>query len=168
MLSYARGLQKTYFWVFSSNGGVFRAVLVGLCGHSALQSFKCVCGGCGYMLCAYTMLVFTTIGTAVLSSLWHGCTVVKLTFYLHQTSSWLCLLWTYFTSDQGMDKLTSWHNVQIMPGLHRIRSIVDMHQVREYPDSTVSKVLTVLKWLTIPTLNRKQLEKQRVEPLCFL
>ncbi len=47
----------------------------------------------------------------------------------------------------------------LMPGLHRI---IDMHQVREYPDSTISKVLTELKWQMIMTLNRKPLEKQRV------
>ena len=35
--------------------------------------------------------------------------------------------------------------------------------VREYPDSSISKVLTVLKWRMITTLNRKLLEKQRVQ-----
>ena len=35
--------------------------------------------------------------------------------------------------------------------------------VREYPDSSMSKVLTVLKWRMITTLNRKLLEKQRVQ-----
>ena len=49
--------------------------------------------------------------------------------------------------------------VQIIPGLHRIRS---MCQVREHPDSTTSKVFTVLKWWMIMMLNRKLLEKQRV------
>ena len=49
-----------------------------------------------------------------------------------------------------------------MPGLH---CITDSHtcQVREYPDSTISKVLTILKWWMITTFNRKLLEKQRVE-----
>ena len=42
-----------------------------------------------------------------------------------------------------------------MPGLYG-----HTHQVHEYPDSTISKVLTVLKWRT---LNRKVLEKQRVK-----
>ena len=46
-----------------------------------------------------------------------------------------------------------------MPGLHRIK-FMDTRQVREYPDSTV---LTVLKWRMITTLNRKLLEKQRVQ-----
>ena len=35
--------------------------------------------------------------------------------------------------------------------------------LREYPDSSISKVLTVLKWRMITTLNRKLLEKQRVQ-----
>ena len=44
-----------------------------------------------------------------------------------------------------------------MPWLHHY------WQIREYPDSTISKILTVLKWQMIMTLNRKLLEK-----LCFL
>ena len=50
--------------------------------------------------------------------------------------------------------------VQIMPRLHRI---MDMRQFREYPDSTISKVLTTLKWQMIMMLNRKLLEKQRLQ-----
>ena len=50
--------------------------------------------------------------------------------------------------------------VQIMPGLHRV---IDTRQLHEYPDSTISKVLTVLKWRMITTLNRKLLEKQSVQ-----
>ena len=49
--------------------------------------------------------------------------------------------------------------VQIMPELHHI---MDTRQVREYPESTISKVLTILKWRMIMTLNRKLLEKQKV------
>ena len=40
---------------------------------------------------------------------------------------------------------------------------MDACRVREYPESTVSKVLAVLKWRIITTLNRKLLEEQRVE-----
>ena len=46
-----------------------------------------------------------------------------------------------------------------MPGLHRV---IDTRQIREYPDSTISMVLTILKWQMSTTLNRKLLEKQRV------
>ena len=49
-----------------------------------------------------------------------------------------------------------------MPRLHCIQSIMDMRQVPEHPDSTISKVLTV-KWRMIMTLNRKLLEMQRVQ-----
>ena len=38
-----------------------------------------------------------------------------------------------------------------------------MCQVRKYLDSTISKVLTALKWWMTTTLNRKLLEKQRVQ-----
>ena len=47
-----------------------------------------------------------------------------------------------------------------MPGLH---CVIDTCQIREYPDSIISKVLTVLKWWMIMTLNRKLLGKQRVQ-----
>ena len=50
--------------------------------------------------------------------------------------------------------------VQIIAGLHRI---TDMRQVREYLDSSISKVLTILKWRMITTFNRKLLKKQRVQ-----
>ena len=47
-----------------------------------------------------------------------------------------------------------------MPGLH---CVIDTGQIRKYPDSTTSNVLTVLKWRMIMTLTRKLLEKQRVQ-----
>ena len=47
--------------------------------------------------------------------------------------------------------------VQIIARLH---SIKDTRQVHEYPDSSISKVLTVLKWRMITTLNRKLLESR--------
>ena len=47
-----------------------------------------------------------------------------------------------------------------MPGLH---CVIDTCQIREYLDSTISEVLTVLKWRMITMLNRKLLEKQRVQ-----
>ena len=47
-----------------------------------------------------------------------------------------------------------------MHGLHRV---IDTCQIHKYLDSTISKVLTVLKWWMITTLNRKLLEKQRVQ-----
>ena len=40
---------------------------------------------------------------------------------------------------------------------------MDMRQVHKHPDSTISKVLTVIKWRMITTFNKKLLEKQRVE-----
>ena len=45
----------------------------------------------------------------------------------------------------------------------RLHCIMDACRVREYPESTVSKVLAVLKWRIITTLSRKLLEEQRVE-----
>ena len=109
--------------------------------------------------------VFTTLGTAVLSLY---CTLVwlfchKLTFYLHPTLSWLWLVGTnspVFTPP-GCEQVGT--TVQIIPGRHHTQSIMDVHQVREYPDSTISKVLTMSKWQMITTLNRKLLEKQGVQ-----
>ena len=91
------GVAKKKGRVFSSNGGVF--IVCGFC-HSALQSFKfvrvCVCGV--WTHCVYTqssLSIFTMFNTPVRSSLHsgvHGCSAVKLTFYLHQTPSWLWLV----------------------------------------------------------------------------
>ena len=53
--------------------------------------------------------------------------------------------------------------VQIIPELHHI---TNTHQVHKYPDSSISKVLTILKWQMTTTLKRKLLEKQRVQN-CF-
>ena len=42
-----------------------------------------------------------------------------------------------------------------MPGLHRIRGIdKDTRRIHVYPDSTIYKVLTVLKWRTIPIIGK--------------
>ena len=51
--------------------------------------------------------------------------------------------------------------VQIMLELH---CVIDMRQICEYPDSTISKILTILKWQII---TMKLLEKQRVQN-CFV
>ena len=100
--------------------------------------------------CVYTKLTFrlhhARHSSFIFTALWCGCSFIKLAFYLHHTPPfWLWLVCT---------------TVQIMPGLHRITNTC---QVREYPDFTISKVLTVLKWKMIMTFNRKLLEKQRVE-----
>ena len=50
-----------------------------------------------------------------------------------------------------------------MLGVHHILSIMDMCQVSEHPDSTISKMLTILKWQMITMLNRKLLVNQRVQ-----
>ena len=143
--------RKKNFQVFSisSNGSVFS--VSGFC-YSALQSLKCVWVWCMDTRCVHTwssLSVFTTFGSlawhssSVFTALLCGCSVVKLTFYLHQTPFWLWLVTT---------------TVQIIPKLH---CIMNMRQVRKHPDSTISKVWTVLKWQMITTLNRKLLEKQR-------
>ena len=48
----------------------------------------------------------------------------------------------------------------IMPGLH---CNVNTRQVSEHPDCTIFKVLTILKWRMMTTVNRKLLENQRVQ-----
>ena len=40
---------------------------------------------------------------------------------------------------------------------------MDTRQVRKYPDSTISKVLTILKSRMITMFNKKLLEKQSVK-----
>ena len=110
------------------------------------------------MLCAYIRVTLCLHHTrhSCFGALWWGCSVVKLTFYLHQTPSLLWQVWTnspVFTPPGYRPVGTT---VQIIPRLHRI---MDTRQVCEYLDSTISKVR---KWQIITMLNRKLLEKQRV------
>ena len=133
---------------FSSNGGVLSVCR--FC-HSALQSFKCVCGAWTHV-CIHKGHFPSSPPSVQL-------------FYLHCTLVWLFIRKTCLLSSPHPP---SWlwlvaTMVQIMPGLHHI---TDTHKVREYPDSTISKVLTVLKWWMITTFNRKLLEKQSVKN-CF-
>ena len=55
-------------------------------------------------------------GGSVLTALLCGCSVVKPTFYLHQTPSWLWLPWTLTCLHPTRDDTM----VQLMPGFHRI------------------------------------------------
>ena len=63
----------------------------------SLQSSKCVCMERGQMLCAYPKLTFCLHhawdSCSAFTALWCG-SIVKLTFYLHQTPSWFWLVWT--------------------------------------------------------------------------
>ena len=109
--------------------------------------YVCVCVECGHT-CAYTNLTFHLYhawhSCSVFTALWFSCSVIKVTFYLHQTTSWLWLIWgnsPVFTP-RGYGPVDT--TVQITPGLHCTRNVVDTRQVREYPDSTISKVSTVL------------------------
>ena len=113
--------------------------------------------------CVHTqnsLSVFTTLGTAVLSSLHSDVVfpVVKLTFCLHQNPFWLGLVWTnspVFTPPGYRSVGTNNAQTPLYP------KYLNMRQVN--PDSTISKVLTVLKWWMIIMLNRKLLEKQGVQ-----
>ena len=116
-----------------------------------------------------SLSIFTMLDKAVLSLLNSGMVVRSWNSPFIFTRpilvlSSMDLLTCLPTSDQGMDKLTTWHNVQIMPRLHCNQSIVVSSQW--IPGLYhISKVLIILKWQTIL---RKQLEKQRIEPLCSL
>ena len=85
MLGFCTKIFKT-FQVFSSKG--VYSVFVGF---AILQ--MCVCVWSVDTRCVHTqssLSIITTLNTAVLSSLHSGVgSVVKLTFYLHQTPSWL-------------------------------------------------------------------------------
>jgi len=106
---------------------------------------------------------------SVFTALLCGCSVVKLNFYFHQTPSWLWLVRTnspIFTQPVyrpvctmvqiTLDSTVLWTCVKSMNTrtlyLDRIK-MADDH--REYPDSSISKILTILKWRMIMTLNRK-------------
>ena len=65
--------------------GVY-SVFVGLVTRLAVLQM-CVCG-------AWTHVCIKKAHSSVFTALWCGCSVVKLTFYLHQTPLWLWLVWT--------------------------------------------------------------------------
>ena len=75
--------------------------------------------------------------------------------------TYMCIQKAHFpSSPRSVVRQTSRHN-----GTNNRRTppYYGHTSVREYPDSSISKVLTVLKWRMITTLNRKLLEKQRVQ-----
>ena len=77
LLCYSKVLQKKTTGDFSSNGSVFSVCGFG---HSALQSFKCMCVET-VDKCVHTqslLSAFTTHSTAVLSSLHSGVVVLSL------------------------------------------------------------------------------------------
>jgi len=109
----------------------------------------CVCVERGHMLCAYTNLTFHLYhawhSCSVFTALWFSCSVIKVT-YLHQTTSWVWLIWAnspVFTP-QGYGPV----GTTVTPGLHCTRNVVDTRQVHEYPNPIISKVLTV-SWCTV-------------------
>ena len=125
---------------------VVYSVSVGLHGHSALHSFKCVWVGVD-TLYAYTKLTFhlhhTWHSSSVFTKLWRGCTVVKLTLYLYQTPSWLCLVWTYSP---------------ICPPVTRVWINLPVGTTYKYcPDSTVSEVL----WTCVESTSTRTLPYPR-------
>ena len=129
-------VQK-YFWVFSisSNEGV--CSVCRFC-PPALQSFKCVCVGCGHVVCIHKALsVFTTPKSAQL-------------FY---TLVWLFCSETYLLSspsspDPMVSRYNSTNNSRTPPYYGHASSL-------QIPGLyTISKALTVLKWRMIMMLNR--------------
>ena len=103
-LSYAR-----VFWLFSSNGVVFS-----VCGFGHFAVLQMCVWSVDTCHKAHALSIFTTLGTAVLSSLHSGVvSVAKLTFYV-SSPFWLWLTQLLLPSaQQGMDQ----------PGLYCIQSI---------------------------------------------
>ena len=143
---------------------VFMGLLTQLC-SSSLN----VCGMWTHV-CIHKahFLSLPSLAHSIFTALWCGSVIKLNTFYLHQAPSWLCLVQTNSPVTQGILQRPVGTTVQIIPGLHRIRSIMDMREVREHPDSTISKVLTVIKWRIITTLNKKLLEQQRYRTALLL
>ena len=96
----------------------------------------CVCGAWPHIVHTQSSLsVFTDHARhscSVFTALWCSCSVVKLTFYFHQNPSWLWLAWANLPAwlcspTRIWTNLQVGTTVQIMPGLYRIRSIVNTH-----------------------------------------
>ena len=135
-----------------------------VCGfaHSALQ-FSCVWS---VDTCAYIKLMhFPSLPSSahsIFTALWCS-SVVKLNTYIPSPGPILALpsiarLTHLSQSHQGIENLDSTISEVL---LTCVKSASSRRQVCEHPDSTISKVLTVIKWRIIIMLNRKLLEKQR-------
>ena len=95
--------------------------------------------------------------STVVTALLCGCSVVKLNFFVIKLNffgqyelthlSWLS------SPRPGYRPVVT--TVQMTAGLNRI---MDTRRVREYPDSSISKGLTVLKWRMITTLTAGKVE----------
>ena len=115
LLSYARILYS-----------VFLGLLTQLCNPSNV--FVCVCVECGHVCIHKAHFPSPSLspdpslhhawhtGGSVLTALLCGCSVVKPTFYLHQTPSWLWLARTLTCLHPTRDDTM----VQLMPGFYRI------------------------------------------------
>ena len=163
---------------FSSNGGVFN--VCHFC-HSALQSFKCVC----VCVCVCVERGHTCVYTKLTFHLHHACTAFLSSPH---PPSWLWLVGTTVQTVPGLHHITDTHQVHEYPDSTISkkyvkwrtittfnRKLLEKQSVKnsfasyevhsEYPDSTISKILTVLKSRMITTLNRKVLEKQKLQLL---
>ena len=78
-------------------------------------------------------------------------------------SAWFAGVWCCFRGGTLAYWVTHSVGVSLMTLGFAPQSLVLSTQVCKYPNSTISKVLTVLKWQMIKTLNRKLLEKQGVQ-----
>ena len=143
--------------------GVY-SVFVGLLTHLCSSSNVCVERRhvCILVYKAHFRLSLPSSAHPIFTALCCGSIVKLNTFYLHQALSLGFAQWrlTHLSSPRPGYRPVS-TTVQIIPGLHRIQNIMDMRQVRKHLDSKISKVLTIIKWRIITTLNRKLLEKQR-------
>ena len=72
------------------------------CGYSASQPFKCVSVGSmhGHTCSVHpqsslSVFIMLRYSCSVFTALRCGCSIMKPTFYLHQTTSWLYIVWHY-------------------------------------------------------------------------
>ena len=121
----------------------------------------CVCGTWTHLVCIHNLTHFR------LTALWCGCSVVKLT-YLHQTPSWLWLLWT---NSPAFTSLVYRPFGTINPNSTVLSQIIVLwtwHQVCEYLDSAISKLLNILKMADHDVKLETARKAEGTEHLCFL
>ena len=130
------GIRKKKCFQFFPSMRIY-SVFLGLHGHSAVLQM-CMWGVNTHVHTQSSLSTFTTLGTAVLSSLHSGVVLSWNSPFIFTRSHLGFGLYelTHLSSPhQGMDRLTSQHNVRIVPRLHCIWSIVDTHWVHKHSDS---------------------------------
>ena len=155
--------------------GCIQCLLLLSLGFAVFQMCVCVWSVDTRVYTQSSLSIFTTLGTAVLSSphppswLWLVGTTIQTVSGLHHITD-MCQVRKYPDSTiskkyDHIKMVDDYDHIKMVEKQSIKNSFASYEVHSEYPDSTISKILTVLKSRMIITLNRKVLEKQKLQLL---